>query len=96
MHDLSVINARNRATLGPAVDQSRAAGNYVVTRNDGLHVVGYHTFASREAAEAHRDAQVPDATPGEHFSILEPYSAGEAAAVTALARGRDQSEDYAS
>jgi hypothetical protein len=96
MQDLFVINARNRATLGPAVEQARAAGNYVVTRNDGLHVVGYHTFASREGAVAHRDALVPDATPSEHFSILEPYNEGQAAAVAAVARGRDQSEDYAS
>jgi hypothetical protein len=86
MHDLNTINKINFDAFAESVNRFRASGRWVLTRKEGLHLVGIETFASAdELSDAHH-AAVSKAGPGETYQALAPLPAFHAAA-------RDQSED---
>lgn len=88
MHCLETINRLNAEAHANAITAARAGGKFVLARYCGLHLIEHTEHDSHEAAVMAgraRPAQI-----SERLHVLEPLGSAHAA----LARGRDQSEDY--
>lgn len=86
MHDLNTIIKQNATAFSASIDAQRAAGKYVITYHDGVHLMGYTTYDSAHAAAAKLNVLATGALASERYTLLPPLPSFYAAK-------RDQSED---
>lgn len=86
MHDLNTIVKQNANAFAASIDAQRAAGKYVITYHDGVHLMGYTTYDTADAAAAKLNVLAAGALASERYTLLPPLPSFYAAK-------RDQSED---
>ncbi len=93
MHDLNIIERKNREAIERDADAQRAAGKWVVATYTGVAVVSTEAFATQAEAEAAFGAE--RSSPDVHRKLLPPTrvdAAVQGVTLTATAKGISPAE----
>ena len=86
MHDLNTLNKLNADQFATWAQGLRNSGRHVLVTYEGLSIVGLESYADRDEAFAKFNEVQQAATAGQHFKLMLPATADQAAVDIEAAR----------